>query len=641
MRKNIIFIFFAILSLPLIVLITGIVQNIFSRAAPIKANILINTNLTYGPINNSWAAFSQGGEEPPPMLSSSISKMRSLSPKFIRLDHIYDYYSIVEKKGENFSFNFSKLDETVNDITSMGASPFFSLSYMPSAFTKTGSVIDEPVDWRLWQDLIQKTIEHYSGKNNKNMIDLYYEVWNEPELPQFGGWTNSGNKDYRLLYSNAVAGANNAQNVNKFYVGGPGIGSYNNDRKEWLRSFFSYVSSNSLRLDFFSWHRYHLNPNQFASDAKAIRADLSSYPLYSQIPIMLTEWGMESENKPVNNSPQAAAFTVTAVSKFNDLLNYAFTFEIKDGPPPNGGKWGVLTHEKSIDPLSKKPRYDSYLALNNLNGNKLETKGEGTYISVLSSKNNDEINTVISNYDPANKNAENVPITFIGLDPSSYELRYTYYNDQTSGKYDVVTTDGTLNKSFIMPPNSILSLKLIKTEPLLPFIKGEKADYKNVPPFSNLNNLLILHYPEFRLMPVEKISFDIKPLWDENDNTTFIIFESPYSIENGFINRLKLYKQNLNYSPVLIFAVEGVNYENKVSIPISSWQKNNWYNISLGWDTNGIYLSTGKDENIRNDFPLDIRNGKIITFYPINAQIDNLKIIIDNEVSVAKSFGNK
>jgi hypothetical protein len=285
MKKNLIYIFLALITLPIIIYISNIVQQIISKAAPKPGNIVIDTSKTSGKINNSWVAFSQGGEEPPPMLKQTVSKMKLVSPKLIRLDHIYDYYNIIQKKENGYIYDFSKLDDTVNDIISMGAIPFFCLSYMPAYFTPSGSVIDIPKNWQDWEYLVKLTIEHYSGKNRKNLSGVYYEVWNEPELVQFGNFKLNSEKDYRLMYFHAAAGATQAQNVNSFYIGGPAIGSY---YKNWIDGFLSFVSQNKLRLDFLSWHRYTKNPNLFAADAASIRNDLSAYPRYSQIPIIMS-----------------------------------------------------------------------------------------------------------------------------------------------------------------------------------------------------------------------------------------------------------------------------------------------------------------------------------------------------------------
>src|SRR3972149_1571123 len=53
----------------------------------------------------------------------------------------------------------------------------------------------------VWQNLAQKTVEHVSGKAGLNLSNVYYEVWNEPDL--FGGYKVYGGKNYLDLYSHS------------------------------------------------------------------------------------------------------------------------------------------------------------------------------------------------------------------------------------------------------------------------------------------------------------------------------------------------------------------------------------------------------------------------------------------------------
>ena len=78
--------------------------------------------------------------------------------------------------------------------------------------------------------MVQRTIEHYSGE--KGIANVYYEVWNEPDL--FGKWTMGGNKDYKKLYLYASRGAQAARVSQTFKFGGPATtGLY----KNWLDQF--------------------------------------------------------------------------------------------------------------------------------------------------------------------------------------------------------------------------------------------------------------------------------------------------------------------------------------------------------------------------------------------------------------------
>ncbi len=158
-------------------------QQILSKATIKPADIVVKTDQITGVLPDFWQALAQGGEEADPFtLSPVLEKTAQLSPKYIRIDHIYDFYQVVER-GEDgsLSFSFAKLDILVNDILKTGAKPFFSLSYMPPVLAKDGQVTGFPLDLREWQLLVKETIEHYSGRDNFNLTDVYYEVCNEPE----------------------------------------------------------------------------------------------------------------------------------------------------------------------------------------------------------------------------------------------------------------------------------------------------------------------------------------------------------------------------------------------------------------------------------------------------------------------------
>lgn len=637
-KKKLTLFLISLLSLPLIIFVAQKVQRLLSRAAYQPANIVINSQEVIGPLNKVWQGFVQGGEEPPPMLNNTVSKMRELLPRYIRLDHIYDYYSIVQKKDSGFEYKFERLDETVDDILTMEALPFFSLSYMPPAFTSSGSVIDIPSNWNDWKDLIRATIEHYSGKDGKNLSHVYYEVWNEPELPQFGSWNLSAEKDYRLLYFYAVTGANEAKNVNNFYIGGPSVGSY---YPNWVKGLLSYVTQNNLRFDFYSWHRYTKKPQEYSSDAYNTRKILTSFPSHANIPLLLTEWAIESENLPINNSDAAAAFTVSTASPFQNNINLAFAFEVKDGPPPNGGKWGLLTHEKDGQPLSEKPRFKAFKALNNLKENRVSVNGEGTFVNCLASKSDKNITAILSNYDLSGKNSENVPVTFIGLDLPLYNLKYNYPLQETSGSYELKSTNGILSKNFLMPANSVLLLELIPTtkgEERAPLTSEQNNDSSNQTLLlKNSQDSLVFRTPEFYLANIGSINFDIKTLWGKDDRS-FIIFEIPFLSEENIVNKLFLAKQKTKRGNFLAFGNRKNEKESEIIFPIDDWEENSWHHVEINWNQTEMSLSVDKKPKIKTEEKLNIKKGTILMFYPIEAAIDNLNIVMDGKEIMQRTF---
>src|SRR3989344_283738 len=100
-KKNIVSIFtgviFLLLLLPLLLKGVQTVQTLLTKAAGVKANIAVDTKLVFEPIKPSWKSFAQGGEESTDMVAPVVAKMAALDPKFIRIDHIFDHFNVVER----------------------------------------------------------------------------------------------------------------------------------------------------------------------------------------------------------------------------------------------------------------------------------------------------------------------------------------------------------------------------------------------------------------------------------------------------------------------------------------------------------------------------------------------------------------
>jgi len=436
----------------------------FSKATPVKANIVIDTTKTLGPFPDRWKALAQGGEEKGRMLGNVVSQIAGLYPRYIRLDHIYDYYDVISRNNKgSLVFNWNKLDETVCDIYHAGAKPFFSLGYMPPVISSDGSLISEPKDWNEWSTVVQKTIEHYSGKDNRLCgqitgfwkTDVYYEVWNEPDLETFGKWSlYGGSKDYKLLYSYSVLGAQNAKRVYPFKLGGPATTAlYQN----WIQVFLDYVNANNLRLDFLSWHHYSKKTDDYTDDMINLNSYLTpeKYRKYQRLPRIISEWGYDSEPNPIADTDIGAAYTIASIHNFIDYgFEMAFLFEIKDGPSP---RWGILSYNGI-----EKPRYSSLKLLNLLEGKKLLVNGEGIYIDALASTSPEKTTVVLVNYDENNKNTELVPVTLTNLNPGKYTITMYYLGGNPISIPNIQVTNRKLRRDILMKPNTVIAFELTK-----------------------------------------------------------------------------------------------------------------------------------------------------------------------------------
>lgn len=427
MKKFLIFFstLFLLLFIPLTLFFTKKTKRFFSKAAQIKANLTVDVKKITGPLPYNWKALAQGGEEQGVrMFEKVIYPISALSPRYIRIDHIYDFYNVVTiNKNNEIVFNWDLLDTTVCDIYRMGAKPFFSLGYIPKDLSLDGSLTGRPKNWDQWTLLVQRTIERYSGKSTRIcgqisgefLKDIYYEVWNEPDHETFGKWSlYGGEKDYKLLYFYSSRGALQAQNVYPFFLGGP---STTAAYKNWFQFFLRFIRDNDLRIDFLSWHHYSTNPDDFSNDVIKINEWLSEAEFFSyrKLPKIISEWGYDSFPNPISETNIGAAHMIASIRNLiEEKLEMAFAFEIKDGLQPS---WGLLTYNGE-----KKPRYHALRLLNILERYRLQVNGEGTFVKAIAAGWQNKITVVLTNYDKENKNIENVPIKIINLNPGKYTI---------------------------------------------------------------------------------------------------------------------------------------------------------------------------------------------------------------------------
>jgi hypothetical protein len=428
------------------------VQNIailITRATGTPANIVVHTQSILEPIDtNFYHAFSQGGEESKDMLAPVIADVKALRPRVIRLDHLYDHYG-VDVSSDGSITGWGSLDGAVSSILATGAKPLLALSYMPSSIAQGGSIINPPNDWMAWARVVQQTVEHFSGKGGRNIGGIYYEVWNEPDLAQFGGWKYYGNKNYVSLYHWAAVGAKNAQNVNTFYLGGPATtGLY----KEWV---LALVRSGN-RLNFLSWHTYQADPSYYDRDQRNIIQWLLPYPGYTLIPKLITEFGFTGDKSTLYNTSYAAAHAAAVIGKLiTGSPTYLLSFQPIDGPnQQNGNGWGLITN--SDNGLRKKPRYWVYNFIDSMAGSRLPLSGEGTWVTGFASTRDGVIRVLITNFRGP---TATVPVTLTDVPPGAYMLRSRYLFG-TDTKVNVTVTDPTYQTKIPLTSNNVVILEL-------------------------------------------------------------------------------------------------------------------------------------------------------------------------------------
>lgn len=438
--------------LPVLIFAVQKIIELRKGAAGTYANISIDTKNTQGNIPSSlWQNLSQGGEEAADMIAPVLQQTRNLKPQLIRIDHIFDYFNVYQ--GNN-NYNFQELDKAVNTILLTGAKPMLSISYTPASMTKNGQNAGEPKDWNEWHNLVQATARHYSV--DKKINGIYYEVWNEPDL--FGGWHYSKSPSYSTLYIQTARGVIDGAGNASYKIGGPATTAYYSN---WIQSLFKTTADNNIRLDFISWHKYSKNMQDFENDFENLNKILSNYPQYFDIERIITEIGPNSDPDIWYDNKLSGIHLISLSTRLSGKIHRLFSFEIVDGPNPRSDKstgWGMINHSSKGSKL--KPRYFALQFLNKLQGQRLSNSGDGTWITSMSSKNGNIIQSLVVNYDSRNVHAETFPITFNNLERGNYELKTTFYLGNTTTK-KITVESNSYTESFYLDSNSAALIELI------------------------------------------------------------------------------------------------------------------------------------------------------------------------------------
>jgi len=419
------------------------------KASGTPANLVFNYEGILGKMPTPWRNLAQGGEESKDMVGPVIAATKALKPEYIRIDHIYDAYRVVSLLNGQLVYNWTGLDDAVESILATGAKPFLSLSYMPEVISR-GDIISPAKDWGDWGKVVAATIEHYSGRDQKNIDNVIYEVWNEPDL--FGGYKTYGDKNYLEMYSASARAAARVRGTNLFEIGGPATtGLYQN----WLQTLIKYVDANNLRMDFISWHRYAYDLEQFEKDAKQARTWAENIPALVNLKFYVTEWGHNSENDKGYDTKFGAIHTIAGARAMMGAVDRAFVFEIKDGPGNDKywGRWGLLTNEKFGAP-EKKPRYFALQFLNDLGPFRMSVQGEGSWVkSIASTDESGNLKILVVNYDSKGSHAEAVPMEFDNLPKENFRITRKDFMG-ASRTLQVATTSANWKTSEFFSPNT-------------------------------------------------------------------------------------------------------------------------------------------------------------------------------------------
>lgn len=424
------------------------------------AAIAVDVSQPQGPIRKIWGGVSQGFEKLPEAdfrLSATTGLLKGVGTRYVRIDHIYDGFGVVSRVDGRLRYDWTKLDAIVGDIVAAGALPYFSISYMPPAISK-GDILDFPNDWGEWGQVVAATVGHYSRDYKGGLNNVIYEVWNEPDL--FGGWKMGGAKSYVTLYATAANAANRVTGVKPFKIGGPATTGF---YPAWVTGFYDKLD-NTVRIDFFSWHRYSADIEDFVKDATTAKQMMETKISRSQ-DLYISEWGVNPERSSAYDGRWAAAHYLAVNTALSDTkIDLALAFEVMDGAPSDKqfhGGWGMVTNPK-YGSVVKKPRFKALEMISKLDGVRLPLVGEGTYVTALAAYDATGVIRVLAvNYDKAGKHDEIFPLTVAGITPGNYLVREEYLSGRVLNT-EVNVAGASLRRDISLNESDAVLLTLTK-----------------------------------------------------------------------------------------------------------------------------------------------------------------------------------
>ena len=179
------------------------------------------------------------------------------------------------------SYKFTEgSDATITNLVDNGFQPYFRLGVSYPATSCPYTPISPPIDsnnrtFHIFASICKKTVEHYTDGWNKgfNYTIPYWEVWNEPDGVF---WSGSPSKFFQLYKE--VADSIKAFNPNlKVGTCGAVVVTIINHKTTYFDDLIRYCKTNSVPLDFYSWHLYgRFNPYSIKNFSDTVRSVLDS-----------------------------------------------------------------------------------------------------------------------------------------------------------------------------------------------------------------------------------------------------------------------------------------------------------------------------------------------------------------------------
>ncbi len=355
-------------------------------------------------------------------------------------------------------YDWKNVDAVYDILLKTGIKPFVELGFMPEALASGRDIVFEyhgnvtqPKSYDKWGALVTAFTKHLQARyGDAEVRTWFFEVWNEPDLPQY--FWKGNQADYFHLYD---VSARAVKAVNRAYrVGGPATSGGGDT---WVSDFIHHCQAGAVPVDFVSTHAYGGADN--IPGPVAIIMDKGSQAIVASsmpnLPFYITEWNDASNSRdPVHDSYVQASFILSNLRRLPANLRGASYWTYSDifeeaGPPPSPfhGGFGLLNAQGL-----PKPAFFAYKFLNELGSTELNSDDLDTWIC----RDKNGMQALVWNYtglaqktgsyfarDLPAKPAAPVTLTLAHLPPGNYSLSVFHVGYKHNDVYDAYLALGS------------------------------------------------------------------------------------------------------------------------------------------------------------------------------------------------------
>ena len=423
-------------------------------------NLRINLSGPRQPLNRFFAHCIGAGRAGEMLRAETLSQLTRLQNtcgfQYLRFHGLFsdDMAVCSRNHAGEIVYNWQYIDLVFDAMLERHIRPLVELGFMPDCL-KSGEQtifwwkgnVTPPKDMQAWQELVEAFTRHVTRRYGAAEVrQWYFEVWNEPNLPQFFAGTQ---EDYFALYDASVQAVKTVDPL--YQVGGPGTAGL--EEGTWIPELIDHCVQNMVPLDFVSTHAYGVDGalDEFGTyrhtlkkdqdcivkEIRRARADVQQSGMPG-LPVLYTEWSnSHSSRDNVHDSYISAPFILYTLKRCQGYVQsmsyWTFTDifeEAGPGPAPFHGGFGLM----NIQGLCK-PSYFAYRWLCELPAGELATNDTDSYAAA----DDDALHVLLWDYTHPEQDADNQAYFIRDLPAKALDDAAVELAGMQSGTYTVET----------------------------------------------------------------------------------------------------------------------------------------------------------------------------------------------------------